>query len=125
MSLKDFKLIGSGNEDIQLNDQNDWSTVEGDEEIAQTLSNILKTGLGEWFLNTSLGTDWFSVLGKGATEEDIELVIVEALFKDTRVISVDQVIQTFNNTTRKLEVVAEVTVELLDDNDTIRVEVTV
>ena len=45
------------------------------EEVAQNVRTRLKFFLGEWFLNTADGTDWFGgVLGKGsrlATRESI------------------------------------------------------
>jgi hypothetical protein len=46
------------------------------EEVAQNVVTRLKFFLGEWFLNTADGTDWFgSVLGKGSALASRESVI--------------------------------------------------
>lgn len=46
------------------------------EEVAQNVVTRLKFFLGEWFLNTADGTDWFgSVLGKGSALVSRESVI--------------------------------------------------
>lgn len=45
-------------------------------EAAQNINTRLKFFLGEWFLNTADGTDWFGkVLGKGSPEASRESVI--------------------------------------------------
>ncbi|QJC78964.1 hypothetical protein [Pseudomonas umsongensis] len=46
------------------------------EEVAQNVLTRLKFFLGEWFLDTADGTDWFgSVLGKGSALASRESVI--------------------------------------------------
>ncbi|NMY77683.1 hypothetical protein HBO01_03195 [Pseudomonas rhodesiae] len=46
------------------------------EEAAQNINTRLKFFLGEWFLDTTDGTDWFgSVLGKGSVLASRESVI--------------------------------------------------
>lgn len=46
------------------------------EEVAQNVLTRLKFFLGEWFLDTTDGTDWFgSVLGKGSVLASRESVI--------------------------------------------------
>lgn len=46
------------------------------EEVAQNVLTRLKFFLGEWFLDTSDGTDWFgSVLGKGSAMASRDAVI--------------------------------------------------
>jgi hypothetical protein len=46
------------------------------EEVAQNVRTRLKFFLGEWFLNTADGTDWFGgVLGKGSALASREAVI--------------------------------------------------
>lgn len=46
------------------------------EEVAQNVRTRLKFFLGEWFLDTTDGTDWFgSVLGKGSVLATRESVI--------------------------------------------------
>jgi hypothetical protein len=46
------------------------------EEVAQNVLTRLKFFLGEWFLDTTDGTDWFgSVLGKGSALASRESVI--------------------------------------------------
>ena len=67
------KLDADG--DLALGSQ-EFLTGYSAEEVAQNVRTRLKFFLGEWFLNTSDGTDWFgSVLGKGSTLSSRESVI--------------------------------------------------
>ena len=60
--------------DLALGQDNFWIGYSA-AEVAQNVRTRLKFFLGEWFLNTQDGTDWFgSVLGKGsplATRESV------------------------------------------------------
>ena len=46
--------------------------VSGVEYTAQLLKARIKTLLGEWEQDTSLGIDWFGLLDRGATSSEIE-----------------------------------------------------
>lgn len=124
MLLKDFKLSSTG--DIVLDSQMDFDIVEGDEEIEQALSNILKTNLGEWFLNIEFGIDIFSILGQQVNNEDIELIISEGLYQDTRVQRIENIQTSYDQITRVLSITCDVTVTLESDtNKVISIEVEV
>lgn len=67
------KLDANG--DLALGPQK-FLTGYSAEEVAQNVRTRLKFFLGEWFLDTSDGTDWFgSVLGKGSRLASREAVI--------------------------------------------------
>lgn len=122
MQLKDFKLDSTN--DIVLNEQNDFTFVEGEEEVIQALENILQTNIGEWFLNIEFGTDLFSILGQNLDQESIELIISEALYNDTRVQRVENITTSYNQVTRELSITCNVDVLLdTDVNKTITIEV--
>lgn len=117
MELKDFKLDSTG--DIELNEQLELKIVEGEDEIEQALKAILKTNLTEWFLNVEFGTDLFSILSQQLDQGSIELIISEALYKDSRVERVENISTRYNQTTRNLIISCDVTVTL--DTDTNKV----
>lgn len=120
MALKDFTLNTSC--DIEFNQQGDISQAINDKEFEQAMRNILLTNLGEWFLNTRFGTDWFQVLGQTPDSAVLQLVITEALTKDTRVVSVEDITLDVNT-----QGVATVSVTILgqlnNESITIRTEV--
>lgn len=67
------KLDADG--DLALGPQKFLATNSA-EEAAQNITTRLKFFLGEWFLDTSDGTDWFGkVLGKGSALESRDSVI--------------------------------------------------
>lgn len=126
MGLRDFALDEFGA--INFNDQLGWSLVVDEEEIEQSLGNILRTGLGEWFLDTRFGTDWFSVVGEVRDDDAMRLVIIEALFQDSRVIQVNNIIIDYDSPSRIATVTADVIAEQNDQgNEVIEIglEVTV
>jgi len=126
MSLKDFKLANTlEGEDITFSPQNDWELVSEEDELAQSLSNLLRIATFEWFLNTKLGTQWFSVLGKSVDRETIELVIVEAITQDIRVQSVENINIGTIDSERTMAITVEVIAKLSGVSKTISVEVVV
>jgi hypothetical protein len=57
--MTDLKL--NSDNDIYLNDYNDFVIVDDDkEQFIQRLRIKLKTFKGEWFLNTDIGIDYFN-----------------------------------------------------------------
>ncbi|WP_434706656.1 hypothetical protein J3Q07_16360 [Pseudomonas sp. D4-18] len=67
------KLDADG--DLAMGDE-EFLTGYTAEEVAQNVLTRLKFFLGEWFLDTTDGTDWFgSVLGKGSVLASRESVI--------------------------------------------------
>lgn len=66
-------------QDIFLDDTGNWAFVRESAYVAQSLKTRLNFYYGEWFLDTSLGVDYFgSILVKPA-----DIVTSEALIKDT------------------------------------------
>ncbi len=59
--------------------------VTGAEEKAQKINNRLRLFLGEWFLDTRVGTPWYGVI---LGVKNPELVIIRRLFR-TVIMSVD------------------------------------
>lgn len=68
--------IGSDN-DIQI-DNNNLTLVEGREEISQVLRQRLRVFLGEWFLDSREGIDYYGEVLKKAPDPGQ----VDALFKN-------------------------------------------
>ena len=59
--------------------------------VAQRLSVRLRTYLGEWFLDTPMGIDWFAdVLLKNVTKETVDNIIQSEVLKDSYVLSVNK-----------------------------------
>ena len=72
----DFKL-GTDNDLVIEND--DFVIIDGSAAIAQHLTIRLQFFLGEWFLDTRIGIDYFGqVFSKG-----VDITAVNAIFKQT------------------------------------------
>lgn len=57
--------------------------------VAQRLSVRLRTFLGEWFLDTKMGIDWYTdVLIKNVTKQTVDTIIQGAVLKDKYVVSI-------------------------------------
>ena len=121
MALLDLKLTDC---DITFDSENNLEVIIDNDEVGQALKNILQTAKNEWFLNTELGVDWFTVLGQKFDEEVVRLAIVEALFQDNRVNQVEDVTLSLDSN-RVLTATATVLYTLQDENRTIEIEVTV
>lgn len=79
--------------------------------VAQRLSINLRTYLGEWFLDTNLGIDWFAdVLLKNVTRQTVDAIIQSAIKKDMYVES----IETFSSSIVNRNYICTFTVNIVD-----------
>ena len=79
--------------------------------VAQRLSINLRTYLGEWFLDTNLGIDWFAdVLLKNVTRKTVDAIIQSAIKKDMYVES----IETFSSNIVNRNYICTFTVNIVD-----------
>lgn len=57
--------------------------------VAQRLSVRLRTYLGEWFLDTKMGIDWYAdVLIKNVTRQTVDTIIQGSVRKDKYIVSI-------------------------------------
>ncbi len=97
----DIKLVDN---DISI-ENNDLVLIQGSEETAQNLSVNLRTFLGEWFLNTSLGIPWFQeILVKGTSIQQIESIILNAILSTNGVLNVSRFNIELDNNERQLSI---------------------
>lgn len=77
--------------DIKLDEDGDISLVNGDaqttsigaEDLAQRLSIRLNTFQGEWFMDNTLGIDWWNrVMGKNRSKMAVDALIQDAILKE-------------------------------------------
>lgn len=80
------------------------------EEVAQNVRTRLKFFLGEWFLNTADGTDWFGgVLGKGSRLATRESIIRRRILLTPGCVGMTSFSVTSDPVTRLLTVTATIT----------------
>ncbi|MBL5768235.1 DUF2634 domain-containing protein [Heyndrickxia sporothermodurans] len=85
--MKSLKLL---NGDLVLTN-GEIELVDGDDELKQNLEVILKTRLGEFFLDENIGLDRTNLLTKQFDEELAHYDIVEALMQEDRVKEVSEI----------------------------------
>lgn len=77
--------------DIKLDEDGDISLVNGDaqttsigaEDLAQRLRIRLNTFQGEWFMDNTLGIDWWNrVMGKNRSKMAVDALIQDAILKE-------------------------------------------
>ena len=77
--------------DIKLGEDGDISLVNGDaqttsigaEDLAQRLRIRLNTFQGEWFMDNTLGIDWWNrVMGKNRSKMAVDALIQDAILKE-------------------------------------------
>lgn len=57
--------------------------------VAQRLSVRLRTYLGEWFLDTTMGVDWFAeVLLKNVSKQTVDSILQNEILKDEYVVKI-------------------------------------
>ena len=79
--------------------------VSNKEEVAQTIKTRLMLFLGEYFRDTSDGTDWFGkILGKGRGLQTAEAAIRRRIAQSPGVLTINQFSADFDLTTRSLSV---------------------
>ncbi len=77
--------------DIKLDEDGDISLVSGDtqttsigaEDLAQRLRIRLNTFQGEWFMDNTLGIDWWNrVMGKNRSKMAVDALIQDSILKE-------------------------------------------
>lgn len=64
-------------------------TEIGADDLAQRLQIRLKTFQGEWFMDTSLGVDWWGkVFGKNRSKSAVDALIQAAILEETDVLQI-------------------------------------
>lgn len=105
MSQNDVDLIGR---DLKMNfdlsdidtDRTDISTVEGNRNLAQAILLRLRTPIGSLPLQPEFGSRLSQLMGKGQRKENeylARMMIGEALMKETRQVSVDNIEVNYDN----------------------------
>jgi phage baseplate assembly protein W len=72
-------------------EQGSFLMVENDLDLAQSVSFILQTAKGEWFLNPDLGLDRDALLAKNFNESLARDSIIEALSYESRIMAVEEI----------------------------------
>jgi hypothetical protein len=76
---------------LQVHGGKDLAIIADAAGIAQHVRTRLDLHVGEWFLDTSAGTDWFGrVLGKGATDQEIQAEVRRILEGTPGIATVDE-----------------------------------
>lgn len=77
--------------------------------VAQRLSVRLRTYLGEWFLDTTMGIDWFAdVLLKNVSKQTVDSILQNELVKDRFVVK----IKTFSSSVINRNYICSFSVEI-------------
>lgn len=100
--MKSLKLNDNG--DLNFNDINSLEMVEGENEVRQRIRLGMGTYLGEWFLDTSLGMDWFELLQKENGRDEIKRAVLEYLNEDAAIDKVNEIELDFDIEKRHLDV---------------------
>lgn len=79
--------IDPATHDIALDDAGEMVMIGGAETAAQCVRLTLEVFRGEWFLDTSHGTDYDQIVGDGSG--DPETVLREAIFQEASVQYID------------------------------------
>lgn len=100
--------------------KDDFSMVSGIDEVGQCIESTLGTNLGEFVLEPDLGIEYLNMLGKGVTDEDIQAEVFAGLSQEERIDTVEEIVVTRDNVTRKTSVRFSASV---DTGETIESEV--
>ncbi|NHN29442.1 DUF2634 domain-containing protein [Paenibacillus agricola] len=98
--MESFKLI---NGDLAI-EHGELVMIDGKEELAQCVKNVLGTNKAEWFLNRNLGITFMAFLEKNQNEEEMREQIRQGLFQEPRIKTVDSIAFDFDRKNRTLVV---------------------
>ena len=84
--MKTLKIV---NNDLVFDTQRSLVIVEGHDEEVQSVERLLTTNTGEWFLNVEHGLDYSRIQGKGVTDEQIRMAVMQALSQEDRIAEVE------------------------------------
>ena len=90
--------------DIEFDARGELKLIGGKDELVQSVRQIIKTNVNEWFLNPSLGFDYSTVFVKKPNEEEITNALIEALTQDERIERVEDIKIEFDRKERNLTV---------------------
>lgn len=96
--------INPANNDLELDGQNAFKMVQGDDELVQAVSETFKTAKGSWFLNPGHGFDRTTVQAKQYDETLVTNALFEAALQDERVENIQDITFDYEKATRKLAV---------------------
>lgn len=86
--MRTFKIV---NNDLVFDSQRNLAMVEGRDEEVQAVERLLTTNTGEWFLNIEHGLDYSRIQGKGITDDQIRLAVMQALAQEERIQEVENI----------------------------------
>lgn len=95
--MRTFKIVDG---DLVFDGQNNLAMVEGHDEEAQAIERLLTTNTEEWFLNIEHGLDYRKLHGKGISDEEIFLAVMQALAQEERIEEVESLEILRNNKNR-------------------------
>jgi len=102
--MKTFLLNEQG--DLEFDGQNSLKMVDGGDEKVQSVRLLISTAMGEWFLNTGHGLDYWAFLGEKwpDSEEETRAAFMEAFEQEPRIEEVLSLGFEFLREERKLKV---------------------
>ena len=110
--------LGTGN-DIVIED-NDFSLITGRDEIGQVLKQKLKLFLGEFFLDTTKGIDYFgAILGKNKNPAQIDTIFKEAIVSSRGIIELISYKTDITDRSLRLDFVARTSDGILTFSETL------
>ncbi|WP_369355616.1 DUF2634 domain-containing protein [Lysinibacillus capsici] len=97
--------VNPATNDIELDGQNSFKMVEGDDELVQAVGITFKTAKGSWFLNPKgHGFDRTTVQAKQYDESLVTNALFEAALQDERVENIQDITFDYDKANRKLSV---------------------
>lgn len=96
--------INPATNDLEFDGQNALKMVDGDDELLQSIREILRTNTGEWFLNLQHGLNRFGILGKKFDRERSIDIIYKAIYQESRIKTVNSIDLDYDRQARTLTV---------------------
>lgn len=90
--------------DIELNGQNSFKMIEGDDELVQCVAMRFGANKGEWFLDRDFGLDRSVVQTKNYDEVMVSDALYETALQNERVASVEEITFDLDKENRKLNI---------------------
>lgn len=78
--------------DLVIGPDQDFIMISGNDAAAQAVRVTLQVYKGEWFLDLRHGTDYDRIMGLNPTDEEIDLIIREAIFQEPEIKFVDSLV---------------------------------
>jgi hypothetical protein len=97
-------MINPETNDLDMDSQNAFKLIEGDDELVQAVGIAFKTAKGSWFLNPDHGFDRTTVQTKIYDEAAITDALYETALQDDRVDQVEDIQFDYDKANRNLSV---------------------